>query len=159
MEYVICKQDRALKGKILSTIVLVFSIVMLFFGPEPFFSRALLFSVAALVFGFSVSYKIKKDFDNQKIFSFFGIPIIKTAMQVDFPEYVSVFSGSFSANNDWSSVSALGTKERHEKTVVRFFTGNKKLTLYTTNKYSIALEKATALSKLLNVELYDAVKE
>jgi len=159
MEYIICKQERALKAKILTTVVLVFSIVMLVFGPEPFFSRVLLFLVVLFVFGFSISYRIKKDFNNQKVFSFFGIPMIKVAVEMDFPEYISVFSGSFSVNNDWSTVSALGTKERHEKTVVRFFTGNKKVTLYKSNDYENALEKANALSKLLDVEVYNAAKE
>lgn len=138
MEYVICKQERALKGKIVTTIVLVFSIVMLFFGSEPFFSRALLFLIALFVFSFSISDKIKKDFKSQKLFSFFGMPMLKIAMEIEFPEYISVFSGPFRVNDDWSTVSALGTKERHDKTVVRFFTVNKKVTLYKTNDYEIS---------------------
>ncbi|MDH7446325.1 hypothetical protein QBK95_11850 [Aquimarina sp. 2201CG14-23] len=121
-------------------------------------SRIILFSISLLVFGFSISYKIDKSFNNYKLFSVFGLVLFRTRLEIDFPDYISVFSGSFSAKNEWSTVSALGIKERHEKIVIRFFTNNKNVTLYKTDNYDMALQKAKTLSKLLNVELYDATK-
>ena len=156
MEYVICKQERALKGKIVSTIILIFATIILIFAPEPVFLKVVVFVGALLVFGFSSSFKISKDFNNEKFFSIFGIVVIRKKLEIEFPDYISVFSGSFSLNNDWSTVSALGTKERHEKLVVRFFKENRKETLYKTKSLEKALEKAKALSELLNVEIHDA---
>ncbi|MGY3792466.1 hypothetical protein [uncultured Aquimarina sp.] len=156
--YVICKQERALKGKILVTIVFVFSVLMLFFGREELWSRILLVVVSSLFFGFSTSYKINSHFENYKLFSVFGLVLFKTKLNLEFPDYVSVFSGSFVQNNDWSTVSAIGTKERHDKYVVRFFKENKKTTLFQSEKYDKALEKAKELSKLLNIEVFDATK-
>ncbi|GAA4273252.1 hypothetical protein U6A24_20065 [Aquimarina gracilis] len=159
MKSIICKQERALKGKIVSFIVLVFSVLYLLVISEPLLSRLLLFTISIVVFGFSVSYKINSDFNNQKLFSVFDIILFKTKLDLDFPDYVSVFSASFKLDNDWGAIGALGTKEKHDKIVVRFFTGNKNFTLYKTNKYEEAVNKANALSELLNVEVYDATKE
>ncbi|MHA7056912.1 hypothetical protein ACWGOQ_0006810 [Aquimarina sp. M1] len=134
------------------------SVVMLFFGPEPIYTRILFLLGSLLVFGFSVSYKIKQDFNNEKLYSIFGLVVYKTELNLEFPDYISIFSSSFSLNNDWSTVSALGTKERHDKVVVRFFTNNRKVTLYKTNSDNMARKKAKALSDLLGLEVYDATK-
>ncbi|MBW1297552.1 hypothetical protein [Aquimarina litoralis] len=158
MKYVLCKQERALKGKILVIIVFVFSAAMLVFSKEELFSRILLFVVSFLFLGFSISYRIDKTFENHKVFSVFGLVFYKQKLDLEFPDYISVFAGSFSQNNEWSTVSALGTKERHEGYVVRFFKENRRETLFKTNKYDIALKKAEDLSKLLNVEIYNATK-
>ncbi|MEW7289561.1 hypothetical protein [Aquimarina sp. 2304DJ70-9] len=159
MDSVVCKQERALKGKILSVFILVFSVFFLFTTSEPLFSRIILLGVSLFVFGFSVSYKINMDFNNQKLFSVFGITIFKTKLKLEYPEYISVFSASYSLNNEWGSVAAIGTKERHDKVVVRFFTGNKNFTLYTTENYQVALDKANALSELLGIEIYNTVEK
>ncbi|WP_299212930.1 hypothetical protein [uncultured Aquimarina sp.] len=159
MDYVICKQDRAIKGRILITIVLIFSAVMLFLGPEPFYTRILFFIGSLFVFGFATSYKINKDFDNQKLFSVFGLVLFRSKLKMEFPDYISVFSGSFSLDNEWGAVSAIGTKEIHEKLVVRFFTDNRKVTLYKTDNHQKALDKAKELSELLDLEIHDVTKQ
>ncbi|WP_109302045.1 hypothetical protein [Aquimarina sp. AU474] len=159
MSYVICKQEKALKGKIVTSIVLLFSFLFLFNQTEPFLPRLILFIITLLIFGFSTSYKISSDFNNQKLFSFFGLSLFSIKLDLDFPDYISVFSASFSLNNDWSTVSALGTKERHNKVVVRFFKGNKNVTVYKTNKYQEAVEKANELRTLLNVEVHNMINE
>lgn len=157
-KYVLCKQERALKGKILVTVVFVFSILMLFFGNEELWSRVLLVVVSSLFLGFSTSYRINDNFENYKLFSVFGLVFFKTKIELEYPDYISVFSGSFVQNNDWSTVSAIGTKERQDKYVVRFFKDNRKTTLFQSEKYDKALEKANKLSRLLNVEVFDATK-
>ncbi|WP_298546900.1 hypothetical protein [uncultured Aquimarina sp.] len=159
MSYVICKQDRAIKGRILITIVLVFSSAMLFLGPEPFYTRLLFFIGSLFVFGFTTSYKINKDFNNEKLFSVFSLVLFRSKLEMEFPDYISVFSGSFSLDNEWGAVSAIGTKERHDKLVVRFFTDNRKVTLYKTDNYQKALKKAQELSELLDLEIHDATKQ
>ncbi|SHI95255.1 hypothetical protein [Aquimarina spongiae] len=159
MKSVICKQDRALKGKILSALILCFAIFYAFQNTEPLVSRVLFSAGSLLLFGFSVSYKITENFQNRKLYSIFGVVIFSSKLELDFPDYISVFSGSFSMDNEWGAVSAIGTKERHEKLVVRFFTGNKYVSLFKTENYKEALQKAEELSKLLEVEIYDTTKE
>ncbi len=159
INYVICKQEKALKGKIVTSIVLIFSFLFLFNETEPFLPRLIVFIITLLIFGFSTSYKISSDFNNQKLFSFFGIHFFSAKLDLDFPDYISIFSASFSLNNDWSTVSALGTKERHDKVVVRFFKGNRNFTVYKTGRYEAAVQKANELSALLNVEVQDMMKE
>lgn len=138
--------------------VLIFSSMMLLFGSEPFYERFIFVIGSLLVFGFSVSYKITKDFNNKKLFSFFNVVLFKSKLTLEYPTYISVFSGTFSVNNEWGTVSAMGTKERHQKVVVRFFTDNRKETLYITNDYNMAVKKANELSTLLDVEVYDRTK-
>lgn len=159
MNSVLCKQEKALKGGILSIIVLLVSIAFLFYTEELLLYRVIFLVSSLIIFGYSVSYRINKDFNNQKLFSIFGFVVFITKLNLEYPDYISVFSASFSLDNEWGAVSAIGTKERHHKIVVRFFTGNKNFTLYKTDKYENALDKANALSELLNVEIYDSIKE
>ncbi|MBQ0733728.1 hypothetical protein [Aquimarina celericrescens] len=159
MKTVICKQERALKGRILSYMVLVFSVLYLLVVSEPFLPRIILFSVSLFVFGFSTSFKISSAFDNEKLYCFFGITLFTTKLDIEFPDYISVFSTSLTSDNEWGAIAAIGTKERLDRFVVRFFTANKNFTLYRTSKQKIAQQKAESLSKLLNVELYDTTKE
>ncbi|WP_271770051.1 hypothetical protein [Aquimarina algiphila] len=159
MKSVFCKQEKPIKGRILSVLVLLVSIAFLFYTEESILSRLVFFFFSLIVFGYSVSYKINKDFNNQKLFSVFGFPVLKTKLNLDFPDYISVFSASFSLDNEWGTVSAIGTKERHSKIVVRFFTKNKNFTLYKTERYEKALKVAHELSELLEVEIYDTIKK
>jgi len=159
MESVVCKQERALKGRIITIIIFVVSIIHLFMLSQPLLPRLVLFFIATLVFGFSVSYRINKDFKNQKLFSVFGITLFRSRLDLEFPDYISVFSGSFSLDNDWGAIGALGTKERHDKWVVRFFKENRKFTLFKTNNYQKAIDKGNALSNLLGIEIYDNSNE
>ncbi|GAA4279543.1 hypothetical protein [Aquimarina mytili] len=159
MKSVTCRQEKALKGRILSIFVLLFSVLFLFFASEPLFSRLALFIISMFVFGFSISYQINQDFNNYKVFAVFGIIVYRTKLKIKFPEYISVFSTSLSLNNEWGSVAAIGTKERHDKIVVRFFTGNNKFTIFRTENYQDALDKANALGELLDIEIYNKIKE
>ncbi|MBG6133061.1 hypothetical protein IWQ47_004605 [Aquimarina sp. EL_43] len=159
MDSVFCKQEKPLKVRILSVVFLMVSVSFLFYTEESILSRLLFLLSSLIIFGYSVSYKISGDFDNQKLFSVFGFPVFKIKLNLEYPDYISVFSTSFSLDNEWGAVSAIGTKERSPKIVVRFFTGNKNFTLYKTEKYDKASEKANELSELLGVEIYDRSKE
>ncbi|WP_024768612.1 hypothetical protein [Aquimarina macrocephali] len=159
MNSVLCKQEKPVKGRILSILILVISIAFLFYTEEPLLTRLIFLLLSLGVFGYSISYKINKDFNNQKLFLVFGFPIFKTKLDLEYPDYISVFTTSFSLDNEWGAVSAIGTKERHSKIVVRFFAGNKNFTLYKTEKDEKAYKKANELSELLGVEIYDSSKE
>jgi len=88
------------------------------------------------------------------LFCFFGYPVLQLKLNIIYPEYVSIFSGNFSVDNNWSTVSALGTKERHSKNAVRFFSGNKYSTVYISLSFNDAEEIALQLSEMLEVELF-----
>ncbi|WP_106793702.1 hypothetical protein [Aquimarina sp. Aq78] len=159
MNSVLCEQEKPVKGRILSILILVIAIAFLFYTEEPLLSRLIFLLLSLGVFGYSVSYKINRDFNNQKLFSLFGFPIFETKLDLEYPDYISIFTTSFSLDNEWGAVSAIGTKERHSKIVIRFFSGNKNFTLYKTEKYGKAYKKANELSELLGVEIYDRSKE
>lgn len=159
MKYVVCKQERPLKGKILSVLILCFSVVFLFMNVEPIETRMIFFLIASLIFGFSKSYRINADFNNQKFFSVFGLNIFTTKLQLLYPDYISVFSASFGLDNEWGAIAAIGTKEKHNQFVVRFFKNNQNNTVFRTNTYDEAIEKAYELKELLKVEIHDATKE
>ena len=90
--------------------------------------------------------------------SFLGAPILKLRIKTDYPEYVSLFAASFREGNDWGPVSALGTTSKHKDIVIRLFKGNKHYTVFKTNDYLLAKEKAKALSNMLEIELYNPME-
>ncbi|TPN87846.1 hypothetical protein [Aquimarina algicola] len=159
MKSEVFKQQKPLKAKILSVIVAVFSVLILLVSTGSIIPRILFFCVSMVVLGYSISYEIKENFLNRKHFSVFGVKIFSTALKLEYPDYISVFSTSSSINNEWGAIAAIGTKERHDNIVVRFFTDNRNFTLYRTNNYEEAFRKATTLQKILNIELYDNTKE
>ncbi len=156
---ILFKQEKPLKGKILSEIILCVAAAFLFFATEPLQTRIIFFVCMVLINGFSVSYRIKENFENKKVFAIFGLPFFKTKLSVAFPDYISVFSASFSLDNEWGTIAAIGTQERQESVVIRFFTGNKHFTLYKTENYERALQMANELGEMLDVEVHDATKE
>ncbi len=101
IESVVCKQEKALKGKILSNIMLGFSLVLFLVESIPLFQKTIFLTISILLVGYSISYKITKDFKNQKLVSFFGIHLFEMKMELDFPEYISVFSATYSLDNEW----------------------------------------------------------
>lgn len=157
-DYILCKQRKATKGKIVIVILLFFSL-MLFFDDtiQLVFKLIILFIVLAIL-ATSVHYKIYTNFKNRKVYSVLGIPIFSLKLKILYPDYISVASGKFILNNDYSAVAALGTKERHQMYVLRFFNNNKHIKVYMSSSYIDVLDKARWLSAGLNKEIYDATK-
>ncbi len=109
--------------------------------------------------GYSTTIHIHKDFRIYKMVSFLGASILKLRIKTDYPEYVSIFAASFREENEFGPVSALGTTSKHKDIVIRLFKGNKHITIFKTNDYLLAKEKATALSKMLEIELYNPMEK
>ncbi|KAA1247356.1 hypothetical protein [Aquimarina sp. RZ0] len=118
----------------------------------------ILVGVGFVLLGYSVSYEVRKDFKNYKHIMFFGVTVFKQKLIIDFPEYISVFSASFKQDNNWGTVSAMGTKGMYDAIVVRFFTMNSHFTVFNTSTYELALDTAKKLGMLLNVEIRDTTK-
>ena len=117
-----------------------------------------LFSIALLLLGYRVSYKITKNYNNKRTISFFGLAIITTKLEIIYPDYISVFGANFSKRNDWGPVAAIGTNSNADKIVVRIFKGNESFTLFKSSKYKASKDLANQLSEMLKVELVDNVK-
>lgn len=155
----ILKQKKPLKIKILS-FLMFFMVVSLLLRTEHSWAQILfLLTIASILLGYSISYQISKNFKNVKRIKLFGLTIWRSELVLDYPEYISVFSTSFKQNNEWGTVSALGTKSRNDAVVIRFFKENRNFTVYQTNSYEKAVDIANELGQLLDVEVYDASKE
>jgi len=150
------KQQKPSKVKILAVLILMLDGYLLFKSYSTISQMLILFAIAIILLGYSVSYEIRKNFDVFKHLKFLGITIYKAKEDLAFPEYISVFSALFKQDNEWGSVSALGTQEKHSSFVIRLFNGNSKFTLFKTNNYQKAIVRANELSELLGVEVYDA---
>lgn len=148
-------QEKPIKAKILGIVLIVFS----FFTLDILSQFISLILLGSLILGYSVNYKITKDFKNKKIISLFGLPIIKTNLNIQYPEYISIFGASFSQENQWGPVAALGTSSKSDKIVIRLFKDHDRFTLLKSNNYEVAKEKATKLSEMLEVNLVDNVNE
>ena len=159
MDKIAFKQEKPLKVKLVAGLLLVFGFFVWFIENAPTSQRIVLSILPVILFGYSVSYEITKKFKNQRVFSIFKIQVFKTTLKIDFPEYITVFGASFKQGNEWGTTSALGTTSKSDGFVIRFFKGNSKFTVYKTNNYELALEKAKQLANMLNVEIYDPSKE
>ncbi|RZS99327.1 hypothetical protein [Aquimarina brevivitae] len=156
--FIYCKQRKPLKGKIISYVFFLVTLVFAFQSQEELTLRIFMFLIGLLVLGLSTSYRISANFQNKKVYSVFNVPLVKLKLKIPFPDYISISSGSFSSDNTYSSVAALGTKEVHQNYALRFFTGNKNNRIFMSESYVDVTEKASRLSELLHVEIYDATK-
>lgn len=148
------KQNKPLKVTLLSVLFIMVAII----GNTVLSQFIILLSTGILLLGYRVTYRIHKNFKNQKIISLFGIPLLKMKMDIPFPEYISLFEGSFSIGNNWGPIASLGTSSKSEKIVIRLFSGIEKVTLFKSNNYKKAQNLAIELHQMLDVELIDKVK-
>ncbi len=159
MKSMLFKQTKPIKVKVLSVLILCLIPYLVLRYDSPISQIMTMLVIGVVLLGYSVSYEIKKGFDNYKHFAIFGVTIWKQRIVLDFPDYISVFSASFKQDNEWGTVSALGTQAKNDAIVIRLFHESKYFTLFKTNTYEIALTKAKELGELLNVEIHDATKE
>ncbi len=159
MKSISLKQPKPLKVKILGALILALIPFALVNNENPFFQIVTMAILSIILLGYTVSYQIKKDFDNYKHITLFGLTVWKQKLDIDFPEYISVFSASYKQDNEWGTVSALGTRIENKLMVIRFFCQQKHFTVLKINNYNKAIDKANELGEMLNVKIYDATKE
>ena len=148
------KQEKPITVVMLAALLFFLSLV----SANELLEFIILFSIALLLIGYKISYIIKEDFNNKKEYSFFCIPIFKSILKLDFPEYISLFGANYSKRNEWGPVAAIGTNSNADKIAINLFNGNKKVTLFTSGKYEVSKKLAEELREVLNVELIDNVK-
>ncbi len=159
MKKVFCKQEKPLKGKIVSFVFLFFTIMLFVTETELLLIKLLFLLVSLFLVGYSISYEFSSGFNNYKVVSVFRIVLLKSKLDVEYPDYISVFPISSSIDNEWGAIAAIGTKERQERFAIRFFKENKHFTVYRARDYEKAIKKANEIQKVLNVEIYDATKK
>ncbi len=159
MKSMLFKQIKPIKVKILGVFILCIIPYVVFQYDSPISQIMTMLLIGVVLLGYSVSYEIKKGFDNYKHFAIFGITIWRQKLNLDFPDYISIFGASFKQDNEWGTVSALGTQAKNDAIVIRLFHESKYFTLFKTNTYEIALTRAKELGELLNVEIHDATKQ
>jgi hypothetical protein len=153
MDYLIIHRPETLMIKIYSLAMII--ILLLFFNLIPYLLLgALIFCLSIIVSGFSIVYKITKDFKNEICYRFFRMIIYKSKLDLEFPEYISVFHASFVSRDEEDR-----TRDKFKKWTVRFFKGNTYFTILEENNYHVALRNANKLSELLGVEIYDKSKK
>ena len=153
MTKIIFKQDKPTTVVMMGVLLVLLSII----STSSIVDFIFLFSIALLLLGYRVSYKILKDYNNKKTISFLGIPIINTTLDIIYPDYISVFGANFSKRNDWGPIASLGTNSNADKIVIRLFKENEKFTLFKSGKYEVTKKLAIQLSEMLKVELVDNV--
>ncbi len=117
------------------------------------------FLLALVLTGYKISYDITEDFNAKKVVSFFNIPIFQSPLNLDFPDYISLFGANYSKSNEWGPVAAIGTKSNADKIAIKLFNGKTNFTLFKSSNYKVSKQLAEELRDLLNVELIDNVKE
>ncbi len=153
MDYVIIHRPETLEIRIYSLVMIL--VFLLFWNTIPYlFLGILIFCLSIIAFGFSIVYKITKDFKNERLFRVFGIIIYRSILDLEFPDYISVFHASFVSRDEED-----GTESRFKKWVVRFFKDNTYFTILEENEYHMALKSANELGELLGVKIYDKSKE
>ena len=154
MECIIFKQEKPITVTMLGLLLIFISI----FSSTSLVHFSFLLGLSLLLLGYKVSYRIASDYNNKKIVSLFGIPLIISKLEIINPDYISIFGANYSKRNDWGPVSALGTNSNADKIVVRLFKGSENFTVYKSSKYEKSKDLAVQLSEMLKVELIDKVK-
>ena len=81
-------------------------------------------------------------------------------MDLIYPEYISLFGQTFSSNNDFSTVSALGSTAEFDFYVIRFFgERNKNDIIFKSKNKEEVLSKGKQLANLFNVELVNKLED
>lgn len=145
------KQTKPLTVKILGAFLFLIFIFFLLKYNAPFSQLIVLFILSFVLLGYSVSFEVSENFKNYRCIRLFGVLFFKQSMTIFFPDYITVFSASFSQNADWSSVAALGKERSNVFFVIKLFKDNKHFSIFKSTSYVDVDAKARELSEFLNV--------
>jgi len=147
------KQKKPLTVVILGYILLVILISLLVTNSGPLNQHIILGILSLVLIGYSNSYEVVKDFTIYKHLKIFSISVFKSKVVFPAPDYLIVFSAKYKQGAEWGSVAAMGKERGGDNYVIRFFKGNKHLTIYRTNSLEDAKSKAIELSDTLGIEI------
>lgn len=150
MESIKFRETKNTKAKFLGIVILVFGLLVLIIEPIGLF----IFLIGFLILTINTEIEVFKNFENK-----YNITLFSKNIELISPDYISLFSQSFSRSNDFSTVSALGTKSSYDFHVIHFFDeNNRNEIIFKSKNKSEVLEKGIQLAELLNVELLNKLE-
>ena len=147
------KQKKPLTVIILGIVLFILGGLVLVDNGNELTPPITMFSIGVILLGYSVSFEIRETLNHKRHFKLFGVTIYMSSLEFFAPEYIVVFSATYSKSSEWGPVSALGKENKENIFVIRFFKGSQKFTLWRTNSFELAKTRATNLGELLNVEV------
>ncbi|MEO9893536.1 hypothetical protein [Aurantibacter sp.] len=147
------RQKKPIIAPILGAMFILICLID-FIGEKTDYTKILVLVIfAVLLFGYTVSYEITKEYVNFRHFKLFGFTLLKSKLNIVFPDYISVFSAKYKRSAEWGPVAAMGKEQSGDSLVIQLFAGKKHFTIYRTNSLKKAKGKAAELSDLLRVKL------
>ncbi|SHI48858.1 hypothetical protein [Pseudozobellia thermophila] len=152
------KQEKPFTVKILGGFLLLLVAFLVGSGHGMPLSQLLTMGgLGLLLLGYSVSYEIYSDYNNKRCFKLFGLPLFKSDLKIEFPDYISLFSARVGKGSDWGPIAAMGGSAGSQRYTVRMFRGRQHFTLYRSSKLEKAQEKSEALASLLKVPVKEKI--
>lgn len=151
-------QEKPLTIKIFGGVLLGMAILLAGFGDGIALGQLLTMSGLGLVLlGYSLTYEIHADYGNKRSYNLFGLPMYKTVLKVEFPDYISLFSARVGKDSGWGPIAAMGGSTGGKRYTVRMFKGRQHFTLYRSTDLEKTWEKSASLGKLLNVPVKEKI--
>jgi hypothetical protein len=156
MESIKFKEYKNTKAKYIGIGLLVFSLFIM----TQDLSGIILTIIGVLILGVHTEIEVFKNFENKLNIILFNMKLFSIKKELISPEYVSLFGQSFSSDNEFSTVSALGSKASFDFYVIRFFgENNKNDIVFKSKNKEVVLRKGKQLSIMLNVELLNKLAD
>ena len=150
------KEYKNTKAKYIGIGLLLFSLFIM----TQELSGIILTIIGLLILGVNTEIEVFKNFNNKLNITLFNIKLFSIKKSLIYPEYISLFGQSFSSNNEFSTVSALGSTAEFDFYVIRFFgERNRNDIIFKSKNKEEVLIKGSELSILLNVELVNKLEE
>lgn len=156
MESIKFKEYKNTKAKYIGIGLLLFSIFIM----TQELSGIILTVIGLLVLGVHTEIEVFKNFENKLNIILFNMKLFSIQTELIYPEYISLFGQSFSSDNEFSTVSALGSTASFDFYVIRFFgKNNKNDIVFKSKNKEVVLIKGKQLANLLNVELLNKLED
>jgi len=159
MKSILLNQEKTIKQNLFAGVFVLFS-VLLFVNNESFFLIILFILIGLFFLGFNMKIKIENPFKNsERQFCVFNFKVFSLKIDFPYPDYISVFSTTLKGSNELGTVSSLGRSSSHDKVVLKLFKDNRNISIYTTESYDDALNKANFLKDILDIEIYNPITD
>lgn len=150
------KEYKNMKAKYIGIGLLLFSLFIM----TQELSGIILTLIGLLVLGVNTEIEVFKNFDNKLNITLFNIKFFSVKKNLIYPEDISLFGQSFNSNNDFSTVSALGSTAEFYFYVIHFFgERNRNNVVFKSKKKEEVLIKGSELSILLDIELINKLED
>jgi len=150
------KEYKNTKAKYIGIGLLLFSLFIM----TQELSGIILTVIGVLILGVNTEIEVFKNFDNKLNITLFNTKLFSIKKDLIYPEYISLFGQSFSSDNEFSTVSALGSTAEFDFYVIRFFgERNRNDVVFKSKNKEEVLSKGKQLSDFLNIELVNKLED